>query len=68
MYKSSLETLGSIGSCTEPQVYIKILITGSKVSDYNNSIKKLAHFSSIQEFWSVYSHIKRPNELGHVTG
>ena len=40
---------------------------GSKVQDYNNSIKKVASFTSIQEFWSVYSHLQRPNDLGHVT-
>lgn len=40
---------------------------GSKVQDYNGSIKKVGRFSTVQEFWGVYSHLKRPSETGHVT-
>ena len=41
---------------------------GSKVHDYNSSISQVsATFKSIQEFWGIYSHLKRPCDLGHVT-
>lgn len=40
---------------------------GSKVSDYNNSIKRIASFDNVQTFWQIYAHLKRPNDLGHVT-
>ncbi|KAJ3307978.1 Eukaryotic translation initiation factor 4E type 2 [Blyttiomyces sp. JEL0837] len=35
-------------------------------NNYNNSIKKIATFSSCEEFWGVYSRLSRPHELQGV--
>ncbi|KAJ3270035.1 Eukaryotic translation initiation factor 4E type 2 [Borealophlyctis nickersoniae] len=40
---------------------------GSKIQDYNNSIKKLGSFSTVEEFWGVYSRVKRPMDLPNIS-
>ena len=40
---------------------------GSKFQDYEKSTNKIAFFSTIEEFWTVYSHLRRPNLLPHVS-
>ena len=34
---------------------------------YENSIKKIADFDSVESFWAVYERLLRPNDLGHTT-
>ncbi|KAJ1985418.1 hypothetical protein H4R34_000072 [Dimargaris verticillata] len=40
---------------------------GQKISNYESAMKKVASFSSIEDFWAVYSHLKRPHELPTIT-
>lgn len=40
---------------------------GSKILNYESSMKKIAAFSSIEDFWAVYSHLRRPNELPNIS-
>ncbi|KAJ3037768.1 Eukaryotic translation initiation factor 4E type 2 [Rhizophlyctis rosea] len=40
---------------------------GSKIQDYNNSIKKLGTFSTVEEFWGVYSRVRRPMDLPNIS-
>jgi translation initiation factor 4E len=39
----------------------------SKNADYEKSITALASFSTIESFWAVYSHLKRPSTLPTVS-
>lgn len=39
----------------------------SKYSDYEKSTIALALFSSVEAFWTVYSHLKRPSTLPSVS-
>ncbi|KAI4087608.1 MAG: hypothetical protein LQ344_006672 [Seirophora lacunosa] len=39
----------------------------SKFQDYEKSTIPLAHFSSVQSFWSVYTHLKHPSTLPSVS-
>jgi translation initiation factor 4E len=39
----------------------------SKTSDYEASIHPLCRFSSIEEFWAVFVHLKHPSLLPHVS-
>ncbi|KAJ8604380.1 hypothetical protein MRB53_041824 [Persea americana] len=39
----------------------------SKNSDYEKSIKPLYKASTVQEFWRIYSHLKRPSALPTVS-
>mmetsp|Transcript_25569 Transcript_25569/g.31489 ORF Transcript_25569/g.31489 Transcript_25569/m.31489 type:complete len:265 (+) Transcript_25569:152-946(+) len=34
---------------------------------YENSIKQIAKVSTVEEFWSIYNHLNRPNELPTTT-
>ncbi|KAF9278893.1 Eukaryotic translation initiation factor 4E type 2 [Linnemannia elongata] len=40
---------------------------GSKILNYESSMKKIATFGSVEDFWAVYSHLKRPHELPNVS-
>ncbi|KAF9277643.1 Eukaryotic translation initiation factor 4E type 2 [Mortierella alpina] len=40
---------------------------GSKILNYESSMKKIATFGSIEDFWAVYSHLRRPHELPNVS-
>ncbi|KAF9551392.1 Eukaryotic translation initiation factor 4E type 2 [Mortierella hygrophila] len=42
---------------------------GSKILNYESSMKKIATFgsASVEDFWAVYSHLKRPHELPNVS-
>ncbi|CAG8480347.1 4363_t:CDS:2 [Acaulospora colombiana] len=42
-------------------------IPGSKIQNYESSMKKIAAFSSIEDFWAVYSHLRRPHELPNIS-
>ncbi|KAL8724500.1 MAG: hypothetical protein Q9181_006799, partial [Wetmoreana brouardii] len=39
----------------------------SKFQDYEKSTVPLAHFSTIESFWTVYTHLKRPSSLPSVS-
>ena len=39
----------------------------SKYSDYEKSTIPLAHFSTVEAFWAVYTHLKRPSTLPSVS-
>lgn len=41
--------------------------TTSRDKDYENSIIKIAGVSSIENFWTVYTHLKRPSTLPTVS-
>ncbi|CZT21264.1 related to mRNA cap-binding protein related to eIF-4E [Ramularia collo-cygni] len=41
--------------------------TTNKNSDYEKSIKPLCRVQSVQAFWTVYSHLKRPSDLPTVS-
>ncbi|KAG0227550.1 Eukaryotic translation initiation factor 4E type 2 [Actinomortierella wolfii] len=40
---------------------------GSKIVNYESSMKKIATFGSVEDFWAVYSHLRRPHELPNVS-
>src|SRR5690606_28187444 len=40
---------------------------GSKFQDYEKSTQKIASFSTVEEFWTVYCHLRKPNALPHVS-
>ncbi len=33
------------------------------VTDYENQVKKLSTFSTIEDFWKIFQHLKKPDEL-----
>jgi len=39
----------------------------SKYSDYEKSTIPLVHFSTVESFWTVYTHLKRPSTLPSVS-
>jgi len=40
---------------------------GEKITDYEAAIKKIGTFTTVEEFWALYSHLRRPNELPNVS-
>jgi len=40
---------------------------GEKITDYEAAIKNIGTFATIEEFWALYSHLRRPNELPNVS-
>ncbi|KAI7822922.1 translation initiation factor eIF 4e-like domain-containing protein [Gamsiella multidivaricata] len=40
---------------------------GSKILNYESSMKRIAGFGSVEAFWGIYSHLRRPHELPHVS-
>lgn len=40
---------------------------GSKFQDYEKSTNKIAAFSTGEEFWTLYAHLRRPGILPHVS-
>jgi translation initiation factor 4E len=40
---------------------------GNKFQDYEKSTHKIAHFGTVEEFWTVYTHLRRPSTLPHVS-
>ncbi|KAG9070670.1 Eukaryotic translation initiation factor 4E type 2 [Linnemannia hyalina] len=40
---------------------------GSKIVNYESAMKKIATFGSVEDFWAVYSHLRRPHELPNVS-
>ncbi|KAI9312496.1 translation initiation factor eIF 4e-like domain-containing protein [Dichotomocladium elegans] len=39
----------------------------AKIKDYESSMKRIASFSTVEEFWAVYSHLRRPKELPTIS-
>ncbi|RUS16437.1 eukaryotic translation initiation factor 4E type 3 [Endogone sp. FLAS-F59071] len=40
---------------------------GAKILNYESSMKKIAAFASVEDFWAVYSHLRRPHELPNIS-
>ncbi|KAI5780806.1 translation initiation factor eIF 4e-like domain-containing protein [Geopyxis carbonaria] len=40
---------------------------GNKFQDYEKSTHRVAQFSTVEEFWLVYTHLRRPSALPHVS-
>ncbi|KAJ1919485.1 hypothetical protein H4219_001956 [Mycoemilia scoparia] len=40
---------------------------GQKVADYEGSMNKIASFSSIEDYWAVYSHLNYPNAVPSIS-
>jgi len=40
---------------------------GQKITDYEAAIKKIDSFATIEQFWGIHSHIKRPDEVSNVS-
>ncbi|KAJ2958438.1 hypothetical protein NQZ79_g6015 [Umbelopsis isabellina] len=40
---------------------------GAKITNYESGMKKIATVSSIEDYWAVYSHLKRPHELPNIS-
>ncbi|KAG1469109.1 hypothetical protein G6F56_003451 [Rhizopus delemar] len=40
---------------------------GEKIVDYEAAMKKIATFKTVEEFWAVYSHLRRPSELPNIS-
>ncbi|KAK9767508.1 hypothetical protein K7432_002652 [Basidiobolus ranarum] len=40
---------------------------GQKITNYESAMKKIASFSSIEDYWAVYSHLRRPHELPTIS-
>lgn len=40
---------------------------GQKIHDYEKATKYVATFSSVEQFFAVYAHLKRPNEIPHIS-
>ena len=38
---------------------------GSRVKDYTNEIKPICEFATGEDFWAVYSHLRRPGDQGN---
>ncbi|TPX57161.1 hypothetical protein PhCBS80983_g04012 [Powellomyces hirtus] len=40
---------------------------GSKIENYNNAIKKISTFATVEEFWGVYNRLTRPMDLHNIS-
>ncbi|KAJ9060899.1 hypothetical protein DSO57_1026034 [Entomophthora muscae] len=40
---------------------------GQKIASYESAMKRIAAFSSIEDFWAVYSHLRRPHDLPTIS-
>ncbi|KAJ2323591.1 hypothetical protein GGI00_005579, partial [Coemansia sp. RSA 2681] len=40
---------------------------GQKIDDYEASMIKIATFGTVESFWDVYSHLKRPDQVPTIT-
>lgn len=41
--------------------------TATTANPYENSIKQIAKVSTVEEFWTIYNHLQRPNNLPTTT-
>ena len=71
--KPSISSLASRSSSTNPEHQLKSTWIvwyrppTSKYSDYEKSTIPLAFFSTVEAFWTVYTHLKRPSTLPSVS-
>ncbi|KAJ1882414.1 hypothetical protein LPJ66_011157, partial [Kickxella alabastrina] len=40
---------------------------GQKIDDYEAAMIRIATFASVESFWAVYSHMKRPDKVPTIT-
>ncbi|KAF3926693.1 hypothetical protein ABW21_db0203515 [Orbilia brochopaga] len=40
---------------------------GNRNQDYEKSTQPIAQFSTVEEFWTVYAHLRKPGNLPHVS-
>ncbi|KAG2236391.1 hypothetical protein INT48_008373 [Thamnidium elegans] len=40
---------------------------GEKITNYEAAMKKIATFNTVEEFWAVYSHLRRPSDLPNIS-
>lgn len=40
---------------------------GQKITSYESAMKRIAAFASVEDFWAVYSHLRRPHELPTIS-
>ncbi|KAJ2056343.1 hypothetical protein GGI17_006241 [Coemansia sp. S146] len=40
---------------------------GQKIDHYESSMIKIATFATVESFWAVYSHLKRPDQVSTIT-
>ncbi|KAJ2345596.1 hypothetical protein GGH91_002482 [Coemansia sp. RSA 2671] len=40
---------------------------GQKIDHYESSMVKIATFATVESFWAVYSHLKRPDQVPTIT-
>lgn len=40
---------------------------GQKVESYESGMIKIATFATVESFWAVYGHLKRPNQVSTIT-
>ncbi|KAJ1882315.1 hypothetical protein LPJ66_011173, partial [Kickxella alabastrina] len=40
---------------------------GQKIDDYEAAMIRIATFASVESFWAVYSHMKRPDKIPTIT-
>ncbi|GAO49119.1 hypothetical protein G7K_3277-t1 [Saitoella complicata NRRL Y-17804] len=40
---------------------------GQKLTNYENSMRRIASFSSVEDFWAIYSHLMRPDGMPHIS-
>ncbi|KAI1316275.1 Eukaryotic translation initiation factor 4E type 2 [Mortierella claussenii] len=73
-YSHSTALTGSVGGSSEIHplhfnwvFWFMHRSPGSKILNYESAMKKIATFGSIEDFWAVYSHLRRPHELPHVS-
>ncbi|KAL8666797.1 MAG: hypothetical protein Q9168_007404 [Polycauliona sp. 1 TL-2023] len=67
---TSLNSKSSSASNEHPLKYTWIVWyrpPTSKFQDYEKSTTALAHFSTVESFWTVYTHLKRPSTLTAVS-
>ncbi len=53
-------TINSESTTTPPQ-------PSTNTNPYENSIKQIAKVSTVEEFWTIYNHLSRPNNLPTTT-
>ncbi|KAI9178963.1 hypothetical protein H9P43_005625 [Blastocladiella emersonii ATCC 22665] len=48
-------------------VYYSHRTPAQRITNYEDAIKNLGEFATVEAFWRVYSHLKRPSEIAPIT-
>ncbi|ORZ34086.1 translation initiation factor eIF 4e-like domain-containing protein [Catenaria anguillulae PL171] len=48
-------------------VYYSFRKANERITNYEDAIKRLVDFGTVEEFWSTYSHLKRPADLEPIS-